>query len=96
MQQVLDAHERAGDVAREHHFHAAAAQHYQDALNAATSTGAALANSEDRDRISEKIVETLFLSGEPSAVTALYDRLLGSYLATPGNGSKAIDTMLKI
>src|SRR5580704_445505 len=30
---LIGAHERAGDVAREHHFYEAAAQHYEDALH---------------------------------------------------------------
>lgn len=87
---AVDAHERAGDVAREHHFHAAAAQHYQDALHNADLT------PENHDRLSEKLIQALFLSGEPDAANLLYDRLLASYLATPGNGEKAVNIMLKI
>jgi ATP/maltotriose-dependent transcriptional regulator MalT len=93
---IIEAHERAGDVAREHHFHAAAAQHYQDALSVATPTNGATALSDDHNRILEKLIQALFLSGEPDAAKPLYYRLLTSYLATPGNGAKAIDTMLNI
>jgi len=87
---VLVAHERAGNVAHEHHFYAAAAQHYQDALNGATVV------SDDYNRISQKLIQALLLSGEPSAVNPLCDRLLTAYLATPDNSTKAIEIMLKM
>jgi len=93
--QVLIGHERAGDVAREHDFHAAAAQHYQDALDAVTVTNDAIALPEDIDRIAEKLIQVLFLSGDPDTTHPWYDRLLAVHLAT-GNNAKAIDIMLKI
>src|SRR5580704_15543547 len=49
LQPIIAAHERAGDVARESHFHDGAAQHYKDAL-LSTST------IDDRIRISVKLV----------------------------------------
>jgi len=88
--QIVEAHERAGDVAREHDFHAAAARHYQDALSSAASM------PDDYDRISGKLTHALFFGGKPDMANPLYERLLTSYLATPGNAEKAVTVMLKI
>jgi len=87
---ALVAHERAGDVALEHDFHIAAGQHYQDALGAATPV------SDDHHRIAQKLIWALFLGGNSDTARALCDRLLASYLATPGNGAKAVDIMLQL
>jgi len=88
--EIVAAHERAGDTAQEHHFHPAAAQHYQDALNYESVT------PEARDRISQKLLYSLFVSNEPEKATPWCDRLLASYLATPGNEVKAVDILLKV
>jgi DNA-binding CsgD family transcriptional regulator/tetratricopeptide (TPR) repeat protein len=87
---IVEAHERAGDVAREHDFHVAAVQHYQDALHV---TGA---DSDAIERVTQKLIRALFLSGKPGAAEPLYERLLTSYLATPGDGARAVGAILNI
>lgn len=87
---LQEVHERAGDVAHQHSFHGAAAQHYQDALSVEPILPI------DHDRISEKLVQALFLTDRPEAANPWYDRLLASHLATPGNGAKAVRILLRV
>jgi hypothetical protein len=61
LQQIVKAHERMGDMAREHHLHEDATQHYQDALNVQ------IVAQEDRLRLSEKLAYTLSLGRNPNA-----------------------------
>jgi DNA-binding CsgD family transcriptional regulator/tetratricopeptide (TPR) repeat protein len=76
-------------VAREHHFHAAAAQHYQDALHLQTI------HSGDRLRISEKLAEALSLGEDPGAATPWYDLLLRSYRTHPENAIETVEILLR-
>ena len=92
---LVEAHERAGDVAREHHVYAGSAA-LPGCLECGNGRKEQSAAPDDLNRILEKLIQALFLSGEPDAVNPWYDRLLTSYLAIPGDGAKAIDTMLKI
>ena len=85
----------AGDVALTHHFYAAAGQHYQDALNMIVSEHAPDASGSD-DRLSEKIIHALSLGNEPGAAISWCYRLLSKYLATPGNGEKAVGILLRL
>src|SRR5690349_15436197 len=52
---LVDAHERAGDVAREHYYYGGAAQHYKDALDLCVPNGSAWR------RISENLATVLHL-----------------------------------
>jgi DNA-binding CsgD family transcriptional regulator/tetratricopeptide (TPR) repeat protein len=88
-QQIIIAHERAGDKAREHYLHEDAVQHYKNALN----FEAIAAN--DRSRISEKLALALLLSGNPHAASPLLDRALASYVNKPEEGEKAIEILLQ-
>src|SRR5258708_6639090 len=72
--QVLIGHERAGDVASQHHFHDGAAQHYQDALAVHTIS------ETDRSRLSEKLAYVLFRSGNPDAANKWLERALPQHL----------------
>lgn len=70
-------------MAREHHLHDDAAQHYQQALNISAIT------SGDYSRISEKLAGAFTFGRNPSAVTPLYDRALTMYLDSPATRTKA-------
>jgi len=60
LQHVIEAHERAGDVAREHHLYDDAARRYEMALKVSAMT------AEQRLRVSEKFATTAFLGRNPS------------------------------
>jgi len=87
---IIEAHERAGDVAREHHFHAAAAQHYEDALHVPHADESAWM------RLSEKLAEVLWVGNEPGAVHAVNSRLLPIYRAHPERGAEHIKTLFRV
>jgi len=87
LQQVAHLHERAGDIASDHHLHEDAAQHYEDALNVEGIT------SENRLRISEKLAYAFSLSGNPHAASPLFDHALVSYLDKPAQATKAVEIL---
>jgi len=89
-QHVVAAHERAGDVACEHHFYAAAAQHYQDALE--------VHGLDDltRTRISEKVAEVLWFGNEPGAAVPLNDHLLDIYRVRSGQDTEIVSVLFRI
>ncbi len=84
---IVDAHERAGDVASEHNFHAAAAEHYRDALRVQTLYPFV------HIRLTEKLAKVLWQGNDPAAATALYDRLLDVYRIHPELGAKAVEAL---
>jgi len=73
LQQVIIAHERAGDIATEHHLYEDAAQHYQYAMESPVIT------QNDRLRIMEKLAYAVLLSGDIEAADALFSRLISEY-----------------
>jgi len=83
LQRVINSHELAGDVAREHHLYVDAAHRYQDALNVQTIA------AHDRQRISEKLAGTLLLGNDPSRAGAWHNTLLNSHLTHLGGGEEA-------
>lgn len=90
LQQIVLAHERAGDLAREHHLYADAAHRYQDAL------GVRAIVSEDCLRISEKLAGVLALGNDPGSADSWYDNLLTSQLAHSKNSAEVVETLLRI
>jgi ATP/maltotriose-dependent transcriptional regulator MalT len=90
LQDIIIAHERAGDVAREHHVHKLAAQHYEDALQASDADESA------RMRVSEKLAEVLWLGNEPGTMSPVNDRLLGMYHSHPERSAEHIQTLLRV
>jgi len=88
LQNIIEKHESAGDVAREHHLYADAAQYYQDALHAQAIA------AEDRSRISEKLAYALSLGGDPNAANLLFDQALASYVDKPAQSAKAVEILL--
>jgi DNA-binding CsgD family transcriptional regulator len=89
-QPIIEAHERAGDVAREHHFYEAAAQHYEDALHIPHADESAWM------RLSEKLAEVLWLGNEPGAASAINDRLLAMYRSHPERSVEHIKTLFRV
>src|SRR5258708_24588083 len=89
LHQVLVAHERAGDVAQEHHLYEDAVQHYQDALELQEATWI------DRARISEKLAYALSLGRDPQAAAVLFDRMLARYRNAPTDVAKTVEILLQ-
>lgn len=89
MQQIIDAHERAGDLARDHHLHEDAGQHYQAALSIEVISAA------DHTRISQKFADVLFLGRDPHLADPLLDRALNSYVNEPSDVARIIEILLQ-
>jgi len=89
LQNIIQAHERAGDVAHQHHLYEDAAQHYQDAVNVQ-----AIAPSE-RSRISEKLAYALALGRNPQAADPLFDHALERYTDEPADAAKIVEILLQ-
>lgn len=87
---LIAAHERAGDVAKEHHFHGAAAQHYKDALQVRH-----FAHS-DEIRLMEKLSEALWFGNEPTAAVPWNRHLLRLYRSRPEQAAKTINTLFVV
>ena len=87
---IVAAHERAGDVAREHHVYELAAQHYEDALQVSDADESAWM------RLSEKLAEVLWLGNEPGAASAVNDRLLAMYRSHPERSVEHVKTLFRV
>jgi DNA-binding CsgD family transcriptional regulator/tetratricopeptide (TPR) repeat protein len=87
---LIEAHERAGDAAREHHVYELAAQHYEDALHVSNADESAWM------RLSEKLAEVLWLDNEPGAASAVNDRLLATYRLHPERSAEHIKTLFRV
>lgn len=88
-QQIITAHERAGDRAQTYHLFDDAAQHYQEALNVPAIA------PDDRLRIVEKLGSTSLLSDNPAAATPWREDVLDAYLGNAEAAEKAIETLLQ-
>jgi DNA-binding CsgD family transcriptional regulator/tetratricopeptide (TPR) repeat protein len=86
----LEAHERAGDVAREHHVYELAAQHYEDALQVPNADESAWM------RLSEKLAEVLLYGNEPGAAGKVNERLLAIYRLYPERRVAYIKTLFRV
>jgi len=89
LQQIIENHERAGDLSRDHHLCEDAAGHYQDALKVRTI------DPVDRSRISEKLAHVLFLGRDPNAATPLFDHALASHVDKPREAAKTVGILLQ-
>lgn len=89
LNEILAAHERAGDIARDHHFYEGSAQHYQDAL------GVSGLNQYDYVRLSEKLADVLSLGNDPGAADQVYHQLANLYLTKDESGEKTVETLLQ-
>ena len=89
-ERIFHAHERAGDIAGEHHFYDGAAQHYKDALAADDIEEA------DRLRLFEKLAYALFYGKEPAASIPWLQRALPRYLADPKKAAKAVQILSQL
>jgi len=87
---LVGAHERAGDIANEHHFYEAAAQHYEDALQVSDADESAWM------RLSEKLAEVLWLGNEPGTASTVNDRLLAAYRSRPERSIEHAKTLLRV
>ena len=87
---VIAAHERAGDVAREHHVYELAAQHYEDALQIPNVDESAWM------RLSEKLAEVLLYSNEPGTASKVNARLLAIYRSYPERTVAHIKTLFRV
>src|SRR5581483_9003388 len=89
-QQIVAAHEAAGDRARLHYLFDIAAQHYQEALNIAAIV------PDDRQRLAEKLGSVSFLTNDPGGANIWRNRMLDSYLDDAAKAEKAVDTLFEI
>jgi DNA-binding CsgD family transcriptional regulator len=89
LQHVIDAHEHAGDVARDRHLYENAAQHYQHALDIQEIRG------DDHLRIEEKLAYALSLGDKPDAANPLLERVLTRYIKDPEGATKAVELLLQ-
>jgi len=87
---LIEAHERAGDVAREHHVYELAAQHYEDALRVSGTYESAWM------RLSDKLAEVLWRGNRPGAASAVNDRLLAMYRLHPERSAEHIRTLFRV
>jgi DNA-binding CsgD family transcriptional regulator len=87
-QDILAAHERAGDLAHERYFHDGAAQHYREAL-AYANTGST------RVRIYEKLARTLYLGNNPGEADRWLEMALSSNTGTTEHAPKLAELLLK-
>jgi hypothetical protein len=89
-QNILIAHERAGDKAQLHHLFDDAAQHYHEALSIA-----AIAPN-DQLRLAGKLGSVALLSGNPAVARPWHDRMLDVYSSDSKMAEKAVETLLQM
>jgi len=89
LQHIVQAHERAGDTARDYCLYEIAVQHYQDALKIE------IISSPDRLRIGEKLISVFSFSGKPGEMNAVFDRILPEILCDPERAAKVAQLLLK-
>jgi len=89
-QEIITAHERAGDKAQAHHLFDDAAQHYQEALKITAVV------SSDRLRLAEKLSSAALLSDNPAVANLWNDRMAGLYLNDSEKAGKAIEALLQM
>jgi len=87
-QQVIAAHEQAGDTARAHHFNQGAAEHYRDALLHASNTA-------DKLRISQKLARVLFFGDHPKDANQLLEGTLSHYERNPSESIKVAQLLVE-
>ncbi len=89
LQVVRAAHERAGDVLREHNLYDDAAQHYWDALSCGPL------ESDVQARLTEKLAEALPLSGNAHAAGPVLDDILATRLDGELDAAKSVKLLRK-
>jgi len=90
LQNIVKAHERAGDEASEHQLHTDAAQWYRAALNLGAST------RDVRLRVTEKLAQAYFLGSKPALAQPFLDELANAYNSSSGNNDEILTTFCRI
>jgi len=101
LRNVIEEHERAGDLARDHHLHETAAQHYERAfetanvLDAQNGSRVQILCTADRSRIAEKLATMLFFGGDPERAKSWLERALEGY-SSPASADKAVTILINM
>ena len=88
LNEILKAHESAGDEAYANHRFSEAAMHYRDA--SVTQCPPA-----DGLRIAEKLAYALALGRNPAAASPLFDGILAAHLQNPAERKKTVEILLQ-